>query len=637
MAIVRLTDIVSTMKDKWTYGDKFFGYTDEFNDNHNTQYPSLLITPPNSVYPEVTPRNGWEEYSFEVYFSDLYNRTDQANESIEQRWDNLQDLANEWLDMFLKSYMGTQAHKTTISYLMDGSLTIERKKEVANDQLLQLKMNFGFKIFSKCFAPVSNYPNQISGLTSWLRADSNVTFSIPTKKVSAIGDGSGNANGVAQLSSSGQPLRYTYGGGASDKTRIKFNGSTDELESVNNSPINTDLTVFTVAQATPVTPAFENKYSTRFLGYTEFVTCGNPAGGSGGQLFSFNDGAGTDKPFSLNVWANNDPTQPWRGWLEKWEANNKEYSFNPGYSNGQIVFRIFDNATGGLIQAKVTPSQQKGEWELYTATYDGSGTAAGMRIYINGVESQDAPSTVGTYNSMQQTTSNLDLGQGNTNPYVGLLDECSVYDKQLSNAEVIEIYNSKNPNDLTALTSSSSNLIGWWRMGDGAVFPTIPDDSTNSNDATMTNMSASSIIDFSPNSEEGSYFSYEFGNVELCLGSSSERIYCHVNDGAGAAGEWNARRISNGDSSKYHISTMKLDSATANLSLQYNNAETMSSTMSGYNPSQTYNSAKFKIGSGTHLGYLDGNIQEIIIYNRALSTSEISKIQDYLNKKYKIY
>ena len=257
MAIVRLTDIVATMKDKWTYGDKFFGYTEEFNDNHNTQYPSLLITPPDSVYPEVTPRNGWEEYSFEVYFSDLYNRTAQANESIEQRWDNLQDLANEWLDMFLKSYMGTQAHKTTISYLMDGSLAIERRKEVANDQLLQLKMNFGFRIFSKCFAPVSNYPNQISGLTSWLRADSNVTFSIPTKKVSVVGDGSGNGNGLQSVGAvSGQPLRYTYGGGALDKTMLTFKNQV--LPSINNfvtSLSNEQFSIFEVSKINAVSNA----------------------------------------------------------------------------------------------------------------------------------------------------------------------------------------------------------------------------------------------------------------------------------------------------------------------------------------------------------------------------------------------
>lgn len=266
MAIVRLTDVVAIMKDKWTYGDKFFGYTEEFNDNHKTQYPSLLITPPNSAYPEVTPRNGWEEYSFEVYFSDLYNRTQQQNESIEQRWDNLQDLANEWLDLFLKHYMGTQAHKTTISYLMDGSLTIERKKEVANDQLLQLKMNFGFRIFSKCFAPVSNYPNQISGLSSWLRADSNVTFSIPTKKVSAIGDGSGNANGVAQTDKELQPLRYTYGGGALDKTMFTFDS--DSLVSDNN--FTTDGTTaqeFTIFEVSKI-----NAVSQSVFGYFELST-----------------------------------------------------------------------------------------------------------------------------------------------------------------------------------------------------------------------------------------------------------------------------------------------------------------------------------------------------------------------------
>ena len=232
MAIIRLTNIVQVMKDKWTYGDKFFGYTDEFNDNHNTQYPSLLITPPNSTYPEVTPRNGWEEYDFEVYFSDLYNRTQQQNESIEQRWDNLQDLANEWLDMFLKTYIGgtTQPSKgTVVSSLTDGSLVIERRKEVANDQLLQLKMNFSWRVFSKCFTPVSTYPNQIgagafTGLVSWLRADSSVTFSIPTKKVSAVGDGSGNGNGASNdaTSTTSKPSSYTYCGGTLDKTRLAF-------------------------------------------------------------------------------------------------------------------------------------------------------------------------------------------------------------------------------------------------------------------------------------------------------------------------------------------------------------------------------------------------------------------------------
>lgn len=290
MAIIRLTDIVSTMKDKWTYGDKFFGYTEEFNDNHNTQYPSLLITPPDSVYPEVTPRNGWEEYSFEVYFSDLYNRTAQKNESIEQRWDNLQDLANEWLDMFLKSYMGgTTGGGTVISYLTDGSLSIERKKEVANDQLLQLKMNFGWKVFSKCFTPVSTYPNQISGLTSWLRSDSNVKFSIPTKKVSAVGDGSGNANGVAQTDKELQPLRYTYGGGALDKTMFTFDS--DALVSDNNFTTSLSSQQFSIFEVSKINAVSNSVFGYYHLTDGSLIEMG--ANAAGNYEVSVSDGTTT--------------------------------------------------------------------------------------------------------------------------------------------------------------------------------------------------------------------------------------------------------------------------------------------------------------------------------------------------------
>ena len=414
-------------------------------------------------------------------------------------------------------------------------------------------------------------------------------------------------------------------------------GLADFMLSDSNSPITTDFTIFTVAQSEPVTPPFTNTYSTSFEGTPDVVDCGNPAGGSGGQLFSFTDGANNDKPFSLSVWANIDPTQPWKGWIEKVESLQAEYSFRPEYSSGYLFFYLYDNVGGGFIRQRVTFLQQKGEWALYTATYDGSGVAAGMKIYVNGVESQDSAYQDGVYNGMQITTSTLDLGNGNTNGYVGDLDECSIYNKQLSTAEIIEMYNLGNPNDLTTLTTSSASLIGWWRMGDGATFPTIPDASTNSNDATMVGMTADNIRAFAPNSEESTYFSYEFGNTKISLGSSSERIYCHLADSSQSYGEWNARRVWNGDSSKYHIATMKLESSTSNLSLQYNNALIQEGTMASYDNTQTYNAAKFKIGNGTHLGNLDGNLQEVIIYNRALSSTEIAKVTDYLNLKYKIY
>ena len=632
---IKLTDIVQVMKDKWVFGDKFFGYTEEFNDNHNTQYPSLLITPPTSVFPEVGLNNGWEEYTFEIYFSDLYNRTSQANEEIDQRWENLQDLATEWLDEFLKFYQDTAP---ILAFLEDESVMIERSKEVANDQLLQLKLTFTWRVMSMCFRPQSTSPNQIANLAVWLRADSEVTYNTPTKQVSAWADQSGNSNDVAQTTSANQPKRYTYDG-ASDKTRIEFDGTTDNFVSDANCPITTDFTIFTVGQATPVTPAFTNTYSTYFdLTANSSLLIGNPAGGAGGQLFSFTDGANNDQPFSVSVWSNIDPTTAYRGWIDKNEAGAQEYTFKPEYSSGYISFIIYDNTAGGYLYNRVTvgAAAEQGEWHHYCATYDGSGLDTGMKIYIDGVESQDHQSTSGVYNGMQLTASNFEVGQGGGNPMKGDIDEASMFDSELSQADVTELYNLGNPTDLITSTPNA-NLIGWWRMGDGATYPTIPDASTNSNDGTLVNLTADAIRAFAPNSEQAAYFTYENGNIRLCLGSSSERLYCHIADATAAAGEWNARFIWDGDTSQYHIATMQLDSTTTNLFLQYNDSTSMQDVMSGYDPATTFNAVPFEIGNGTHLGYLGGNIQEVIVYNRAITAAEIETVKDYLNMKYQIY
>ena len=634
MATIKLTDIVGVMKDNWTYGDKFFGFTEEFNDNHNTQYPSLLITPPISVFPEVGLNNGWEEYTFEIYFSDLYNRTAQANEEIDQRWENLQDLATEWLDDFLKYYQDTAP---ITAFLEDESVMIERNKEVANDQLLQLKLTFTWRVMSMCFRPQSTSPNQIANLAIWLRADSGTTYSTPTKKVSAWADQSGNGNNTASPTSDTQPKRYTYDG-ASDKTRIEFDGTTDYIRTDTNSPIGTDVTIFTVAQANPVTPAFANTYSTHFTAGNDVCEIGNPAGGAGGQLYSFTDGANDDQPFTISCWANIDPTQPWRGFVDKNEVGEYEYSFYPEYGSGYIIFRIWDNVAGGYMLSRVTTSAaaKKGQWQHYVATYDGSHTHAGMKIYIDGVESQDHQSTSGTYNGMQLTTAPLDLGNGNGNSYYGELDETSIFDSELSQANITELYNLGDPTDLLTSTPSA-NLLGWWRMGDGATFPTIPDASTNSNDGTLLNMASSDIRAFVPNSEKATYIGYEFGNIKLHLGSSSERLYCQVADSNQASGEWNARFVWDGDTSQYHIATMQVDSATSNLFLQYNDSTSMEGTMANYNPATTFNATSLTFGHGAALGYLGGNIQEVVIYNRALNSFEIAKVKNYLNSKYKIY
>ena len=242
MAITRLTDIITVFDSKWTYGDVKFGYDGEVNQDHDTRYPLMLVNPPESVMPVIY--DGREEYSFEINFYNLYPQSAQSVVTLQKRWDNLQDLCNEWLDLVLKNYQDV----TVEAYLNDESIEIERIKDTNNDKLVQIKLMFTMSAFTKCFRPVSNYPSDFSDLVVWLRADSGVTFDIPTKRVSAWADGSGNSNDVAQATKANQPLRIGYDG-ANDKAYLSFDGLNDEFISNSNAPLTSgSYTIFLVAK-----------------------------------------------------------------------------------------------------------------------------------------------------------------------------------------------------------------------------------------------------------------------------------------------------------------------------------------------------------------------------------------------------
>ena len=245
MAITRLTDIIEVFDSKWTYGDVKFGYESEVNQDHDTQYPLMLVEPPESTIPVVY--NGREEYTFEINFYNLYSQAAQSVVTLQKRWDNLQDLANEWLDMVLKNYQDV----TVEAYLEDESITIERVKEVANDRLVQIKLTFTISAFTKCFRPVSHYPSDYSDLKVWLKADSGATFDIASKRVSAWADQSGNSSNVAQATAANQPLRYGYDG-INDKAYLDFDGTNDDFVSGSNLPVTTDFTIFEVSKINQV-------------------------------------------------------------------------------------------------------------------------------------------------------------------------------------------------------------------------------------------------------------------------------------------------------------------------------------------------------------------------------------------------
>tara|TARA_Y100001973_G_scaffold60251_1_gene88622 strand:+ start:238 stop:1413 length:1176 start_codon:yes stop_codon:yes gene_type:complete len=245
MAITRLTDLVTVFEGKWVYGDVKFGYDGDVNQDHDTKYPLMLIQPPTSIMPVVY--EGREEYEFEINFYNLYTQAAQSVVALQKRWDNLQDLANEWLDFILKNYQDS----TVEAFLNDESIEIERVKDVANDKLVQIKLTFTMSGFTKCFRPTSNFPTDYTTLLGWFSADSLVTFDIPNKRVTTVGDRSEYPRTVnlIQSTTNKQPTRIGYDG-INDKTYLSFDGVRQTLISDANLMDEgaSDFTIFEVSK-----------------------------------------------------------------------------------------------------------------------------------------------------------------------------------------------------------------------------------------------------------------------------------------------------------------------------------------------------------------------------------------------------
>ena len=526
MAIIRLTDVVTVMKAKWTFGDSYFGYTEEFNDNHNTQYPSLLITPPNSVFPEVTLNNGWEEYSFEVYFSDLYGQTVQQNESIEQRWDNLQDLATEWLDRFLINYQ----EPNVLAMLNDESVEIERVKEVANDQLLQIRMLFTVRMFTKCFRPVSSYPSNINAdnLLVWLRADSGLTFDIATKKVSLWADQSGNDNHIGQSVSGLQPLRYSYDG-ASDKSRIEFDGTNDYFNSGDEGADRI------------VNGTFDTAIALGTAGSGWFAVDGNAAYDSGGCK------------------------------LTRAAAFCRLRARTVGGSNNILTLG-----------------------RVYKLTYEVTGNNACTQLQIyHGGTSTTVDETVGTHR--------LFFIEGGSNAYFEFRNSTNASDITIDNVVVNEV-----PSGLCPISDES---FGIFMVAKTTTDPT----------------------------DDVRYFGYtDGGSDRIVLGSDADKLQFKVVDDNGASAEVLSVQLT----TEYHIASARFDGSGGNVYLQYNNETEVTGAIAGYAHAGGWDDQVFTIGwvlEGAVKNYLKGDIQEIIIYNEAVSDADRDKIKNYLNNKYNIY
>jgi hypothetical protein len=159
---------------------------------------------------------------------------------------------------------------------------------------------------------------------------------------------------------------------------------------------------------------------------------------------TFGDGSSTDSPFSMSAWVKMRDATRFRVFT-KYDGANGEYLFSMDGSD-KLRLTLFDNVISNPTRADVISSTtftaQEGNWIHLAATYDGSGTLAGMKLYVSGVELEySAASTMGaSYAAMHNTAAGLYVGWYNgTGKANGEIEQAVIYTKELSATVVAQV------------------------------------------------------------------------------------------------------------------------------------------------------------------------------------------------------
>jgi hypothetical protein len=133
--------------------------------------------------------------------------------------------------------------------------------------------------------------------------------------------------------------------------------------------------------------------------------------------------------------------------------------------DGEISIQIRDDTGTNLVKYS-SSTVSSNSWYHIVATYDGSKAPSGFNIYIDGVNAGSSNTTDGGVNDTIGGTENFSIGardpDGSTSSYVdGQIDDVRIYDRALSQPEIEALYN---------LTQPSGSLV------EERDLPTYPDD-----------------------------------------------------------------------------------------------------------------------------------------------------------------
>jgi len=190
--------------------------------------------------------------------------------------------------------------------------------------------------------------------------------------------------------------------------------------------------------------------------------------------FSFTNGS-NDLPFSLSAWVYvGDISSDDGPFISKANFSTGGTEFLFKHANGKLQFFLYDNgssASGDQIRTQAPSATLSNQtWHHVVATYSGNGSQTGIKVYTDGSQTTATQSSNGSYSRLRNTATPVVIGAtedlANANRvFEDRLADCVIFNKELSSAEVTEIYNSGKTMNIRN-HSAFSNVVSWWKMGD---------------------------------------------------------------------------------------------------------------------------------------------------------------------------
>ena len=287
-----------------------------------------------------------------------------------------------------------------------------------------------------------------------------------------------SSSDALSIYNNGQPSTTAFGSPVSwwklDSTTItdsagSNNGTNNGAAQVTSDVYSGNIPVNGVSTTLPSTALqqsdlqFDSPYSNYSLSFdgTGYIDCGDS------DIFSFGNGS-SDNPFSISAWINITATTS-QGIVTKYGSSTslREWLFYT--TGGKIRLLLWSGSTNNIATSSTVLSTNT--WYHVLATYDGRGGSTaydGINIYVNGVL-ESVTKNGGSYTAMSNTSQPVQIATHSGGSFLdGKIDETSIFNYSLSEAQVLEIYNNGRPKDLS--TFSGTAPISWWRLGENAYF-----------------------------------------------------------------------------------------------------------------------------------------------------------------------